>query len=98
MDELNVRLWPESEVSQRFIYEAEEEGKWRKETMKRHILLLCHGSLCHPVKMGLLWNGLAAHGKPLCWFSHAFDSRNPARRPKSYLEEGGGEERGSRCR
>lgn len=25
--------------------------------------LLCHGSLCHPVKMGLLWNALAAHGK-----------------------------------
>lgn len=25
--------------------------------------LLCHGSLCHPVKMGLLWKALAAHGK-----------------------------------
>lgn len=25
--------------------------------------LLCHGSLCHPVKMSLLWNALAAQGK-----------------------------------
>lgn len=59
--------------------------------MKRHIHLLCHGSLCHPVKMVWLWNALAAHGslQLYCWFAHAFVSRNPAHHPKTYLEEGG---------
>lgn len=33
-----------------------------RETMKRDVHLVCHGSLCHPVMMVWMWNAAAVHG------------------------------------